>query len=79
MANIANYTEKVFEKIKHIDEEGHEFWYARELMPVLEYAKWQKFKEVISKPRLSCISSGYNVSDHFIGSGKMVDIESKYT
>ena len=76
MTNITNYTERVFEKIKHIDEEGHEFWYARELMPVLEYAKWQKFKEVISKAKLSCISSGSNVSDHFIGSGKMVDIGS---
>lgn len=76
MTNITNYTERVFEKIKHIDEEGNEFWYARELMPVLEYAKWQKFKEVISKSKLSCISSGYNVSDHFTRVDKMVDIGS---
>ena len=71
MKNITNYTEEVFEKIKRIDDEGNEYWYARELMPALEYVKWQKFKEVISKAKLSCISSGYNVSDHFTGSGKL--------
>ena len=34
---------KSFEDIKHIDEYGVEFWYARELMPILQYAKWQNF------------------------------------
>jgi DNA-damage-inducible protein D len=76
MKNITNYTEEVFEKIKHIDEEGNEYWHARELMSALEYVKWQKFKEVISKAKLACTASGYNVSDHFTGSGKMVDIGS---
>ena len=41
---IKEYTEKVFENIKHIDDEGNEYWYARELMPVLEYTEWRKFK-----------------------------------
>ena len=34
-------TNKLFEDIKHIDEYGVEFWYARELMPILQYSKWQ--------------------------------------
>ena len=38
---IKEYTEKVFEDIKHIDDEGNEYWYARELMPLLEYSKWE--------------------------------------
>lgn len=37
------YTEKAFEDIKHIDEYGNEYWYARELMHILEYSNWQKF------------------------------------
>ena len=37
MNNIENYNEKIFENIKHIDEEGNEYWYARELMVILEY------------------------------------------
>ena len=43
MTNIANYTEEVFEKIKHIDEEGHEFWFARELMVALDYNEYSFF------------------------------------
>ena len=40
MNEIKEYTEKVFEDIKHIDELGNEYWLARELMPLLEYSKW---------------------------------------
>ena len=36
---------KSFEDIKHIDENGVEFWYARELMPILEYSNWQNFEK----------------------------------
>ena len=39
MNEIEKYTNKIFEDIKHIDENGVEFWYARELMPILQYAK----------------------------------------
>lgn len=40
---------KTFEEIKHIDENGNEYWYARELQVVLNYAKWDKFTNVIDK------------------------------
>jgi len=46
---IKEYTEKVFEDIKHIDELGNEYWYARELMPLIEYSKWENFNNVIKK------------------------------
>ena len=49
MNEIKEYTEKVFEDIKHVDEEGNEYWYARELMPLLEYSKWENFNNVIKK------------------------------
>ena len=39
---------KSFEEIKHIDENGVEFWYARELMPILQYSKWENLKKVIA-------------------------------
>ena len=38
-----NYNKTIFESIKRIDKEGYEYWYARELMKVLEYTKWQNF------------------------------------
>ena len=40
MNEIKEYTEKIFEEIKHIDELSHEYWFARELMPLLEYSLW---------------------------------------
>ena len=77
MSEIEKYTEKVFEDIKHIDETGTEYWYARELMPLLGYSKWQRFKDVINKAMITCEISNYIVSDHFTGIGKMVEIGSE--
>ena len=49
MNEVKEYTEKVFEDIKHIDENNHEYWLARDLMPLLEYSKWENFNNVIQK------------------------------
>ena len=77
MNEIKEYTEKVFEDIKHIDEQGNEYWFARELMPLLEYSKWERFSNAIEYAKTSCIKSGYNINDHFPEAGKMVQIGSK--
>ena len=70
---IAN---NVFESIKHIDKDGNEYWYARELMSVLDYKKWQKFNNVINLAIIACKMSNYVVNDHFTQVGKMVNIGS---
>ena len=67
---------KSFEKIKHIDENGIEFWYARELMPILQYSNWQNFENIIDKAKTSCKNSDVNILDHFIDISKMVQIGS---
>ena len=73
MANdLVNKTEKDFESIKHVDENGTEFWYARELMIMLEYSKWGNFIKVIDKAKESCKNSNFNIIDHFADVGKMV-------
>lgn len=69
---IENYKEKVFEDIKHIDENGVEFWYARELMSVLDYSKWSNFEKVIDKAKISCELSNNIVSDWFAEVGKPI-------
>ncbi len=58
-------TSKSFEDIKHIDENGVEFWYARELMKILEYNKWENFEKVINKAKDACENSGISVFEHF--------------
>lgn len=50
--------ETPFDAIRHIDDQGREYWFARELMPLLEYDKWQNFKAVIQKARKSVIADG---------------------
>ena len=47
MNKIIEYSELTFESIKHIDEDGVEYWLARELMSALEYKRWDKFNNVI--------------------------------
>jgi len=58
MNEIKEYTEKVFEDIKHIDENGNEYWYARKLMPLLEYSKWERFSNTINNSKIACKNSG---------------------
>ena len=65
---------EMFEDIKHIDEYGREFWYARELMPLLEYSKWQNFEIVVDKAITACKNSKINVQDHFTDVSKMIEI-----
>ena len=65
-----------FEDIKHIDENGVEFWYARELMPILQYSNWQNFEKIINKAKISCKNSDISVLDHFTDINKMVQIGS---
>lgn len=72
----AGYTESLFESIRHVNEYGEEFWYARELQIALEYKQWRRFCNVIDKAKEACIGSGNIISDHFADVGKMVNIGS---
>ena len=43
MNKIENYNKTIFESIRHIDENNNEYWYARELMKILEYSEYRFF------------------------------------
>ena len=67
---------KDFEAIKKVDENGVEYWNARDLMPVLGYEKWQNAEEVIGRAARACLNSGQVVDNHFTVFSKMVSIGS---
>ena len=72
LLNDIDKNNKSFEDIKHIDENGVEFWYARELMPILQYSNWQNFEKIIDKAKISCENSGISVFEHFIDVNKTI-------
>ena len=76
MNELEKINETIFESIKHVDDDGNEYWYARELQKVLEYKRWDKFYNVIESAQVACSISNNNVLDHFSQVGKMVDIGS---
>ena len=71
MNEIKEYTEKMFEDIKHIDLNGCEFWYARELQSVLEYSQWRRFENVIEKAKIACKNSNVDINEQFANVGKL--------
>lgn len=74
MTEIIKYNEQTFESIKHISENGEEYWLARELMLVLDYKRWDKFLNIIDKAKKACEGSNNIVSEHFSHVGKMINL-----
>ena len=72
LEKTSNYTNETFENIKHIDENGFEYWYARELQKILEYTEWRKFENVINKAIISCENTGISRFEHFVGADKTI-------
>lgn len=69
-------TNNSFERIKREDRKGGEYWSARELAKVLEYADFRNFLVAIEKAKEACANSGHPVGDHFVGVTEMVGIGS---
>jgi len=69
---IETYKKK-FDDIRH-ETDGVDYWYAREIMELLEYAKWQNFEKIVAKAKISCENNGIEVDDHFVEVSKMIEI-----
>ena len=74
MNEIKEYTEKIFEDIKHIDELGNEYWLARELQIVLGYHQWRSINDLIKRAKVACKESEYKIDDHFAVQRKMIKL-----
>lgn len=62
-----------FEAIKRVDPEGHEYWSARDLAKLLDYASWQRFYGVVERAEIACANSDQRVSDHFEHARKTIE------
>ena len=76
MGDLKRYSDQTFEEIKHIDEGGSEFWFARELQIVLDYSEWRNFENVLEKAKTACRNSKNDVANHFVDVNKMVTLGS---
>ena len=73
---VTAYSQNTFESIKHIDENGAEFWLARELQKTLEYTEYGKFLPVVEKAIEACRKTGFDKENHFAHVSEMVRIGS---
>lgn len=60
--------------VQNYEGENIEFWFARDLMPLLGYERWENFDKAISRAIDSCETSGVSVPDHFREVTKMIPI-----
>ena len=72
MNELENINETIFENIKHVDNDGNEYWYARELQQILGYKEWRYFSAVIEKAQIACSQSNNNINSHFGVNTKIV-------
>ena len=63
-----------FDSIKQLDDEGNEYWYARDLQGILEYSEWRNFYKIIEKAKNACEASGHVVQSEFVDVNKLVDV-----
>jgi len=63
-----------FESCAHQTEEGIEFWLARELQHLLDYAEWRNFQKVLLKAKTACEISGSNIPNHFVEVNKTIEM-----
>lgn len=73
MSDLKAMEYKRFEDIKHINENGSEYWSARELAVALDYVQWRNFEKVIKRAMIACENSGHNVMDDFAEVSKIVE------
>lgn len=74
MTEIETTHHITFEEIKQINETGTEFWSARKLGKVLDYAEYRNFLPVIEKSIIACKKSVHAISDHFVEVHDMIEL-----
>ena len=69
---LSNNSLSVFEQIKNTDENGNEFWLARQLAKALDYTDFRNFTGVIEKAAEACKNSGYDIVEHIVEANEVL-------
>ncbi len=73
---LSKQTQTIFEQIRQTDENGNEYWSARDMTKVLEYSEYRHFLPVLQKAKEACLNSKQEIADHFEDVLDMVKIGS---
>lgn len=73
---LVDGSQSPFDRIRHVDPDGSEWWSARDLMPLMGYDQWRRFAGAVERAKASAEAQGQIVENHFAASGKMVKIGS---
>lgn len=71
-AQLLTLQQNLERAVQRSDSEGIEFWFARDLQPLLGYARWENFQTAINRALESCEATGQGASDHFRGITKLI-------
>ena len=70
---IITALQKSFEEVAY-QQDGIEFWFARDLQKLLDYDEWRNFLNVVEKAKIACANSGQKISDHVVGVNKTMNM-----
>lgn len=68
--------EIIFDKIRHTDENGNEYWMARELATAMDYKDYWNFKGLIEEAQKLFSQNNAKLEDHFVETNEMVEVGS---
>lgn len=71
--------ESAFERIRRVNEAGHEYWSGRDFAQILGYTDYRNFAQVVQSAQTACFNSGQRIEDHFVDATEMVSIGSGAT
>ena len=72
VVNVTGKQGSPFEKIKHTNKAGAEFWSSRDFAQVLGYGDYRNFEGIVEKAKLACFNSGHRIEDHFVDATKII-------
>ena len=76
MESHIEYIKTALDAKMRVTPKGYPYWYGRDVMEILKYARWENFLDVVAKAKVACDNSGKFSNNHFRLMAEMVEIGS---